>query len=177
MPNRPEEIASKAMGTVKAAKATVTGLHGVFKQLTVEHGEVSALLMRLKMSSDPSVRRELFPTIRKQLLAHEDGELKNVYPIFKETAETARIAEHHASEASELRTQLDTLSATAVDSSSWQDEIERLVELVTHHVKEEESEYFPAGQRAFGDRADEMLKEYLRTKEQALTDLTTKMPD
>ena len=172
MTNRMEELASKAMGTAKAAKAALAGLHGVFKQLEMEHGEVSALLMRVKMSSDPKVRVELFPTIRNQLLAHEEGELKNVYPIFKQHPETAHIAEEHANEASELRQQLDRLSATAIDSDVWQTQFERLVELVTHHVKEEESEYFPAGQRAFGDRTDEMLSAYLSTKQRLLDELT-----
>jgi len=177
MPNRTEEIASKAMGAVKTAKATVTGLHGVFKQLEKEHGEVSALLMRVKMSSDPEVRAELFPKIRRELLAPEEGELQKVYPIFKQHAETAGIAAHHASEASELHDHLERLSGTAVDGSAWQENFDRLVELVTHHVKEEESEYFPAGQRAFGERADEMLAQYLQTKERKLDELSHNMPD
>jgi hypothetical protein len=33
MPTRIEEVASKAMGGLKAAKAAVEGLHGVFRKL------------------------------------------------------------------------------------------------------------------------------------------------
>src|SRR5579884_4353382 len=80
MPTRTEQIASKAMGAMKVAKATVKGLGGVFRKLSQEHGEVTALLMRVKRSSDVEVRRSLFPDIRRELLCHEKAELEVVYP-------------------------------------------------------------------------------------------------
>jgi len=58
MPNPAEELASKAMGAMKVGKATIEGLTGIFRKLAQEHGEVSALLMRVKSSSDPQVRAE-----------------------------------------------------------------------------------------------------------------------
>src|SRR5262249_994124 len=136
----------------------------------------SALLKRVQMSSDADTRAELFPKIRRELLAHEEGELRNVYPMFAQNPETASMAEDHASDAAQLHDQLQQLSATAVDSSAWQGRFDRLVELVTQHVKEEESKYFPAGQKAFGDRADEMLKVYLDTKQRMLSELSRNMP-
>src|SRR5437868_2871676 len=109
MPNSLEKAASKTMGTVKGAKATLKGLSGVFKKLMQEHGEVAALMERVSMSSEDSVRRELYPTIRKELLAHEKGELKAVYPVLGQYAETVDIAETHAREASELEAAIKTL--------------------------------------------------------------------
>jgi len=82
------------------------------------------------------------------------------------------IAEHHADGAVEIREQLDRLSVTAVDAAAWDTQFNRLVDLVSHHVKEEEGEYFPAGQRAFGDRVNEMLSAYQQTYELTLEQLT-----
>jgi hypothetical protein len=66
------------MGAVKATKAKIKGLTGVFERLSREHGEVMALLLRVKASSHPEVRAELFPKIRAELLSHEKGELLEV---------------------------------------------------------------------------------------------------
>ncbi len=61
MPNTFEKAASKTMGAVKVVKATFKGLDGVFKKLMEEHGEVSALIMRVSASSDSSVRADSLP--------------------------------------------------------------------------------------------------------------------
>ena len=82
MPTRTEQAASKVMGAAKKAKGTLEGLTGVFKTLMEEHGEVSALLLRVKASDDPETRTRLWPTIRRELLAHEKGELAIVYPMY-----------------------------------------------------------------------------------------------
>jgi hypothetical protein len=64
MPNRVEKVASEAMGAVKTIAATI----GSFKQLAREHGEVTALLIRIRMTSDPAARRDLL-----ELLLREKG--------------------------------------------------------------------------------------------------------
>jgi Hemerythrin HHE cation binding domain len=171
-----EQLASKAMGAIKAAKATLVGLTGVFKKLEQEHGEVSALLLRVKMSSDVGIRRELFPKIRAELLAHEKGELRHVYPMFRTHPATQHIAEHHDQEAMQLHDTLEQLARMDITSEGWKTTFDRMVEMVQHHVKEEETEYFPAGQKAFADRTEEMLKAYLRTKREMLTALTDNTP-
>lgn len=171
-----EQMASKTMGVIKAAKATLLGLTGVFRRLEQEHGEVSALLMRVKMSSDVDVRRELFPKIRAELLAHEKGELRHVYPMFRTYPATKHIADEHDQEASLLHDTLEQLARMDVTSAGWKTTFDRMVDMVQNHVKQEEEQYFPAGQRAFADRTDEMLKAYVRTKREMLTELTDNTP-
>jgi hemerythrin superfamily protein len=157
MPNRTGELASKAMGAMKSVKATFEGLTGVFKQLTHEHGEVTALLLRVKMSSDPKVRRELFPKIRTELMAHERGELEVVYPAFLRYPELESIARHHQAEAGELEQLLAQLGTFTYDDQDWVITFNKLVERVSHHAKEEENTFFPAAQRIFGREETERL--------------------
>jgi hemerythrin superfamily protein len=161
MTNKAEEMVAKVVGTAKAAKATLEGLEGVFRHLIREHGEVSALLMRLKMSSDPDTRRELWPTIRRELLSHEQAELREVYPALSQNSDTREMAEEHDRDAKGLEEVIDELTATAVDSNQWQPTLERLIAQVQEHVRDEEEEYFPIADRAFKDRSDEMLKRYV----------------
>jgi hypothetical protein len=165
MPNRVEKVASEVMGAVKAAKATVENLSGVFKQLAREHGEVTALLLRLKISSDPKVRRELFPTIREELLSHEKGELAVVYPVFREHEELAAYAEMHEAEAGALARTIDQLTGMAYDDADWGASFARLTDMVARHVKEEEDEFFPVASKLLGKEATaQMNARYLEIK-------------
>jgi hypothetical protein len=158
MLNRTQEVASKAAGAMKAVKATVKGLSGVFKQLTREHGEVSALLRRVKMTSDPQVRRELYPTIRSALLAHETGELRAVYPMFLQYAELEGIARAHEQEATQLGRLITELNAIPYEDDAWSETLGRLSDFVMRHDREEEDEYFPKANRVLGQDVANRLK-------------------
>jgi hypothetical protein len=157
MPNRTENAASKAVGAIKSAKATIKGLSGVFKQLTEEHGEVSALLMRVKTGSDQAVRRELFPKIRAKLLSHERGELLEVYPVFERHPELQRMAAEHNRDAKQLERLLEGLNTMAFDDEAWDALFGKLVEVVKQHAAEEESVYFPEANRVLGKEESERI--------------------
>jgi hemerythrin superfamily protein len=171
MTNPLDELASKTLGATKAVKATVKGLTGVFRKLTEEHGEVSALLLHVHKTNDPAVRAELFPKIRKELLAHEKGELSVVYPAFRLYSETQIIADKHAQEAGQLEHMLQQLSALSVQDAAWAQTFDALVDLVKRHVDEEESQFFPAGQRVLGAEADALQAQYEAAKRTALEQL------
>jgi Hemerythrin HHE cation binding domain len=151
MPNRVEEATSAAMGALKDVKATVKGLTGVFKHLMEEHGKVSALIARVKLSSDEDVRARLYPTIRADLLGHETGELKTVYPAMAPYPEISGIAEEHARDAGELQRQIAEVDRYAYGDAAWGPAFDRLAMLVQKHVAAEESDYFPKAQKAMGD--------------------------
>jgi hemerythrin superfamily protein len=173
MTNKLEELTSKAVGTAKAAKATLEGLSGVFRHLMREHGEVSALLMRLKTTSDPDVRRELWPTIRKELLSHEQAEKREVYPAFRSESDTQSMADEHDADAEELEDAVDELTATAPDGAAWQPTLERVIQLVQEHVRDEEEVYFPIADRVFKDRSDDMLQRFEKAKAEAMRQLNS----
>jgi hypothetical protein len=174
MPSRVEEMASKAAGAMKAAKAVVEGLSGVFKLLTREHGEVSALLMRVNLSSDIRVRQDLFPTIRRELLAHEKGELREVYPAFEANSELRAMAVEHDREARELEQILSELYATSYDDPGWGPRFRQLVEAVKHHTAQEEDKFFPAASRILGkEAAGHMQSRYEACKADLLREMST----
>lgn len=172
MPNRVQEIASRGLGAMKALKATVTGVTGVFKRLSEEHGAVTALLVRVKSSSDPAVRRELFPTIRSELLAHERGEMRVIYPAFRLRPELQAIAEEHDAEAGLLEQKLEQLRATDAGDASWKGKFDQLVELVSHHTKKEENDYFRKASRILGkEESQRLLSAYEASKADAMREL------
>jgi len=158
MPNRIEKVASEAMGTVKTVKAKVENFSGIFKQLTREHGEVMALLLRVKVTSDPAVRRELFPQIRQELISHEVGELTVVYPVFREDERLAGYAEAHETEAGMLERMLERLSNMVYGDPQWAPAFAELAGTVERHAKEEENEYFPVAMRILGKDVAEQMR-------------------
>ena len=172
MQHRVEHLASKAMGAIKATKAKVEGLNGVFAQLSREHGEVTALMLRVKASSHAEVRAHLFPKIRAELLSHEKGEVLEVYPVFREHAELVRFADEHDREAQELQRELGPLEQTDFADGAWPRLFSHLVERVSQHVHDEEHRFFPLANRVLGREASEqMLTQYRRTKEAAMQNL------
>jgi hemerythrin-like domain-containing protein len=167
MANIIEEMASKTMAATKEVKARLKGMHGIFAQLMKEHGEVAALLKRVEMTSDPEVRGELFPQIRENLLAHEEGELAELYPVLRQHSETRAMAIEHDTEAAQLRDVIQALHTMAYDAPSWGETFKQLVSLVQHHVDEEESQYFPKANDVLGkERSEQLEATYLRMKSQ-----------
>ncbi len=158
MPNALERAASEVMGAAKDIQAGFRGLTGVFMHLMEEHGKVGALIKRVALSSDLEVRSKLYPTIRTELLDHEKGELKAVYPALAHFPETASIAAAHAHHASELEAAILELDALSFNGASWMPAFERLAKLVEEHVAIEEREYFPLAQKVMGEeRAQQLL--------------------
>jgi hypothetical protein len=157
MPNRMEGAASGILGAIKSTKATFEGLTGVFKDLAREHGEVAALLLRVRATSDPAVRRALFPKIREELLSHEEGERAEVYSVFREHEELAGYAEMHARDTAAFERMIDGLSHLDYADSTWGAAFVELTNAVVREAKEEEDEYFPAASRILGAQASEAL--------------------
>ena len=170
MPSRMDSMISKGMGTAKKMEARLRGLVGVFKTLSEQHGEAFALLRRVQ--GDASKRVALWPKIRQELLSHEKAELREVYPVLSEHAETRPLALQHDAEASELSMLIDRIHATEISSEEWGLLFDQLVELVERHVQEEEHEIFPRAQEAIGaPRARDIEARFLAAKKQVAAGL------
>lgn len=166
------EVAAKVMGKAKVAKGTIEGLSGIFTTLMEEHGQVAALMMRLKGSSDVGLRRELWPKIRAELLSHEQGELLVLYPVYRAHPELAQIAAEHERDATELTSLIDELAATDIAQPLWADRFSALVQTVQQHVKKEEREFFREGNRVFGSQNKALDEQFKTTKQRVLSELT-----
>lgn len=165
MANAIERATAEVLVAAKDAKAAFKGLTGVFMRLMEEHGKVGALIKRANATSDDAVRAQLYVTIRSELLAHEKGELKAIYPVLAQYSETASIAAAHSMDASEIEATIAELDTLPIGSPTWVPAFERLTRLVEAHVDREESDYFPKAQKALGkERAEELLFAYNAAK-------------
>jgi hemerythrin superfamily protein len=168
MANRIQEIEAKTVGAAHAVKAGFNGLRGVFLHLAQEHGEVGALMKRVSKHADPAQRREHYPHIRAELLAHERGELAEVYPVLTGFEATRNIALAHAQQAQLLEAAISTVDAQGFASPEWGPAFDRLLALVEAHVEEEESHFFPEAQVVIDEQQSKaLLKRYEAAKQAA----------
>ena len=165
MPNRLDSMLSKGAGVMKGVKARLEGLTGVFKTLAEQHGEVAAMLKRLQ--SKPEKKAELWPEIRRELLSHERGEVREVYPVLRQHVQTRALAEHHDQEATEMERLIERIDAATADD--WRPLFDQLVDAVIRHANQEENDIFPKAQEAIGDQATKDLEpRFLAAKKQIM---------
>lgn len=168
MSNHADKVMAGLMGAAKDIKAGFKGLTGVFMHLMEEHGKVGVLIKRVAKSDDIELRARLYPEIRRELLAHEKGELKVVYPALASLPGASSIELTHAREASELEIAVADVDSLPFHDQAWGPAFKRLADLVEQHVQHEEREFFPKAQQALGEeRAKRMLVEFEAAKKQS----------
>ncbi len=165
MPTRTDQH-RHGKGTEAAGPAIEAGLVGGFKTLVSQHRDVSVLLDRVK--ADPDKRFDLWPQIRRELLSHERGEVRELYPSLRARPDTRALAEQHDREANELELAIEKLDHTAIGSAAWVELFEDLALDVAEHAKHEETTIFPRAQAAIGEAAAHDLDaRFLRAKRAA----------
>lgn len=166
MSNHMDTLISKGKGKMKAMQARLDGVVGVFKTLTEQHGEVEALLSRVKHDADK--RQDLWPKIRTELRSHERAEVQEVYPALRDRHQEplSALADQHDAEATELEQLIRRLDLIEITSDAWGKLFEQLVDTVVTHATEEETEIFPLAQSVLGEaRAKQLDKKFLAAKQ------------
>jgi hypothetical protein len=165
MANPMDQVISKGSGLVHEMQARMDGLVGVFATLAEQHGEAGALLKRAR--ADENKRPDLWPTIRAALRAHEQGELREVYPVMRLYAALAAFADRHEAEANEMSDTIARMDVLAPRSAQFAVLLDKLIGLVDAHVAEEENQIFPEAQNVMGDaRAKELEPLFVATAKQ-----------
>lgn len=168
MPTRMDSMLSRGLGKVKAAKARLSGLVGVFQTLSEQHGEARALLERARSSDEKFA--ELWPTIRRELLSHERAETREVFPALRMHAETRALADDHDADAAELEGLIERVNGLAAGAEERRRAYAELIETVQRHVTQEERETFPLAQRTLGKARTEALDASFRAAKQQIAE-------
>ena len=161
MANRMEE------NVAKEGKTASSGLTGVFKTLAKQHSEAGSLLKKAEGISEPSKRADEWKKIRVELLSHEKAEMREIYPVLRQHAETKALAEQHDSEAKDLESMILKLDGTDTSSTGWLDLLKKITDGVVRHAKEEENEIFPKAQQTLGKpEAERLDARFLQTQKE-----------
>lgn len=158
--------------TARGSKGTPVGrpesLVGVFATLADQHDQIAALFDQL--ASQLESRAILWPQIRRELVAHEHSEVRELYPVLRRFEDTRALADHHDAEARALDALIARLDLIDIQSDDWIALLDQLVDTVARHAKvEEEGKIFPIAQRVIGEtRAIELDAKLRATRQQLM---------
>jgi hemerythrin superfamily protein len=113
----------------------------VIELIMQDHREVERLFDELK--DTPEKRPNLVPVLTTLLTAHSRAEEAEVYPVAAAEAGEADDVAHSQEEHIQAEQLLEQLAGADPQSSAFDKVLEELVDAVTHHVEEEESEVLP----------------------------------
>lgn len=161
------KMSAEAAGKLKGGAKALAGYPGIFHHLAGEHAEVSTLMKRVAASDESSDERdELFPEIRKNLLAHAKGEEQVFYPQLESHPELKTLVERSLEQHQDIEQKLESLASADKHTSGWTSEFKALMEAVENHVAEEEQNLFPRANEALeNQQAREMEDDYEAVEE------------
>ena len=154
----PTELASRLAGKVRSTASALRGERGIFKKLKEEHGEIVVMMARIGSTSDPKVRRDLFPKIRSMLLSHAKAEQAEFYSVLARYDETRSFAEHGLWEHRQLDSLLDQLHQTDPEEDAWVMTFDTMMTLVNAHIAEEEDDLFPRAKAVLSVEESEAIE-------------------
>jgi hemerythrin-like domain-containing protein len=135
--------------------------------LTQQHREVARLFEAIEASDDAAEKKQLFLELASNLVAHDGIERDIFYPACEEAMGMDELlgealVEHGVIEFGVYQ------ANQALGEDDFEFKCKVLGELVEHHVKEEEQDFFPRAEKALGaDTLDELGEEMLDAFEEA----------
>ena len=142
--------------------------------LKADHRAVEELFKEVQALSDTAhaSRGRLFKKIDRELTVHAHIEETIFYPAFKERTkrntepsdEVLEAYEEHAN----VKAMLAKLEALDAGDDTYNAKLQVLMELVKHHVKEEETELFKQAKELFGTDELEALGEQLEAAKEKM---------
>lgn len=136
-------IGSQIMGKGKGAAKALAGYAPVFQHLASEHGEVSAMMMRIASSDDIRTREETFTELYRNLRAHAHAEDKEFYPPLRQYSELEGVVTQCMRDHEDIESRLEQLNTADKSTDSWMNSFNQLKQAVESHVQREENDLFP----------------------------------
>jgi hemerythrin superfamily protein len=141
-------------------------IYGVIKQ---DHDLMRSMLDGLcKAGNGEAEKREAqFTPLKNELMMHQQVEEAVLYASLKDVEETRpdaleAIAEHHL-----VNGLLEELGLMPKDSDEWFAKFGVLKELVEHHMREEEEDFFAVARKVLDDKQAIELGAQMRSKKDA----------
>ncbi len=133
----------------------------IYDYLKKDHRKVSALFKKIIEEQNISERQNLFLQIQEELELHADPEDKTFYQAMRKNSAGKKQIEHGEKEHDAIKAALKNLSKIDPnDLALWFVYLGQLKQIVEHHVKEEESEFFKSAKKMISaKRAKELPEE------------------
>lgn len=139
----------------------------LLKQLKQDHQEVESIFKKLLQTEDSAQREQLIDQLQMELIPHMKSEEKVIYPALKTAGDTEvkedaleAIEEHHAAEMV-----LRELIRLNPSDERFKAKCQVLMEMVQHHVQEEEKKVFKDIKEKLASQLDEITTRFNQVKQ------------
>ncbi|MBA2657351.1 MAG: hemerythrin domain-containing protein [Tatlockia sp.] len=132
----------------------------IYEYLKTDHDKVSALFKQFKKA--PAKRKAAIATlIADELIAHAKSEQETFYRVLEQYSQSEDEALHGWKEHEEIENQINSFDNKAMTEKSLNTKVEKLEELVNHHVKEEEGDIFKKAKKVITSDQSYAIKELM----------------
>lgn len=139
--------------------------------LKSDHATVKRLLRELNSTTAPKMREQLVAKIEREVKTHAQLEEEIFYPAFKAAAEKTddvslfyeAAEEHHL-----VDIELPSLKAANPKSHEFEAKAKVLLDLLEHHIKEEEGEMFVAARKLFSEDQLRELGDLMKARKESI---------
>ncbi len=146
--------------------STLNKITDIFGLLKKDHQEVKANLEQIM--SGKVRNEEVFKLVEKELAVHILAEEKHLYPELENDERTREIVLEAYEEHDLAKKLLKKLSTNSMDDEHWLAKIKVLLDVIDHHVKEEERDMFPKAKQVLDRESRDRIKEsIMKEKESA----------
>ncbi|AFY43017.1 hemerythrin domain-containing protein [Nostoc sp. PCC 7107] len=124
--------------------------------IRLDHNKVNILFTELLQSNNPQKIQEYFGQIYKDLTAHAEAEEEVVYPrvrSFYGEGDTQELYDEQA----QMKQLLEQIKAISPSAAEFKDRVKNLMDIVSDHVRQEESTMFAAIRNNLNTQQTEQL--------------------
>ncbi|WP_028387788.1 hemerythrin domain-containing protein [Legionella fairfieldensis] len=132
----------------------------IYEYLKTDHDKVSNLFKQFKKA--PGKRKaDIATLIADELIVHAKSEQDTFYVALEQHAKAKDKALHGWKEHKEIENQIKTFDKKNLSEKNLTTQIEKLEEIVNHHVREEEGELFKQAKDVLSEEQGYALKELM----------------
>ena len=133
--------------------------------LKADHRRVKDLFAQYEAADNVETKRTLAEQAFVELETHAQLEENVFYPaVNEETDEGPALVQESLSEHEMVKTLIQELRSMAHDTDAFDAKFQELIQNVSHHVEEEESEMFPLAEQELAEDLEELSEEMQELK-------------
>lgn len=140
----------------------------LFDRLRSEHEQIKDIIFKMNDTTNSAhkTRENLLQKLQQILVPHMKAEEAVFYPALKDKSQSHDIAlealeEHHVADMV-----LEELLKTDCSHDTWKPKAKVLMELLEHHIEEEESDVFESAEEVFGSEQLDYIHNQYQTEEE-----------
>lgn len=111
--------------------------------------------------------------IVEELIVHLEAEYETFYKALAEYSPTKKLSNHGTKEHKDIEHQISTVLNDRTFGPSWEEAVNRLQEIVDHHVDEEEWVIHPAAKQVLTSAEANSIKEAMQEHKKTIKILLT----